>query len=149
MSEQEASGDEGGGPSGSGVDATAVARGMGIRREVLGDEYVNNATASKTEAQGAFQDLVAGYCWGSVWGRDQLSRRERSLMNLAMLTALNRPHEIAIHVTGALNNGLQPYEIEEVFLHSMPYCGVPAAIDGARVARPILEAWKEANPDAT
>jgi len=119
---------------------------MGIRREVLGDDYVNQASASKTEAQSAFQDLVAGYCWGSVWGRDQLSRRERSLMNLAMLTALNRPHEIAIHVTGALNNGLEPFEIEEVFLHAMPYCGVPAAIDGARVARPILEAWKEANP---
>lgn len=124
------------------VHPATVEAGLANRRAVLGDDYVNKATASKTEAQGAFQDLVAGYCWGSVWGRDQLSRRERSLLNLAMLTALNRPHEIALHVTGALNNGLQPFEIEEVFLHSAPYCGVPAAIDGMRVARPILEAWE-------
>jgi len=127
----------------SGVDPAAVARGLAIRTEVLGEAYVSRATASKTEAQGAFQEIVAGYCWGTVWARDQLSRRDRSLMNLAMLTALNRPHEIAIHVTGALNNGLDPVEIEEVFLHTSPYCGVPAAIDAMRVARPILEEWQQ------
>ncbi len=124
------------------VDPRAVERGMEIRREVLGDEYVDQVTAATTEAGQAFQDLVAGYCWGSVWARDHLSRRDRSLMNLAMLAALNRPHEIVLHVTGALNNGLSPEEIEEVFLHVAPYAGVPAAIDGARAARPVLEAWK-------
>lgn len=121
-----------------------VEKGLTIRREVLGDEYVNKATASKTEAQGAFQDLVAGYCWGAVWGREQLSRRERSLMNLVMLAALNRPHEVALHVTGALNNGLEPFEIEEALMHVTPYCGIPAAIDAMRVARPILEEWEAA-----
>ena len=118
-----------------------IERGLQIRREVLGDEYVDRATASKTEVQAKFQDLVAGFCWGEVWGREALSRRERSLMNIAMLAALNRPHEGAIHVQGALNNGLEPNEIEEAILHTMPYCGVPAAIDAMRVARPILEEW--------
>jgi len=120
-------------------DREMIERGLEIRRAVLGDEYVDRATASKTEVQSKFQDMVAGYCWGEVWGREALSRRERSLMNIVMLTALNRPHEIALHVRGALNNGLATSEIEEAILHTMPYCGIPAAIDAMRAARPILD----------
>ena len=119
-----------------------VANGQAVRREVLGDEYVDSVSAPKTEAQAAFQEMVAGFAWGSVWSRDQLSRRDRSLLNLAMLTALDRPHELGLHVTGALNNGLEPHEIEEALMHAAPYCGLPAAIDAMRTARPILEAWQ-------
>lgn len=118
-----------------------VAIGQAVRRQVLGDEYVDSVSSPKTEAQAAFQELVAGFAWGSVWNRDQLSLRDRSLLNLAMLTALDRPHELGIHITGALNNGLEPYEIEEALMHAAPYCGIPAAIDALRTARPILEAW--------
>ena len=121
------------------LEPTAVERGLKIRREVLGDEYVDRATEPSTEVGQAVQELITGYCWGSGWSRSQLSRRERSLMTLSILAALNRPHEIALHVSGALNNGLSSEEIEEVFLHVAPYAGIPAAIDGANVARPILD----------
>tara|TARA_B100000700_G_scaffold330270_1_gene455638 strand:+ start:693 stop:1088 length:396 start_codon:yes stop_codon:yes gene_type:complete len=121
------------------LEPNAVERGLKIRREVLGDEYVDRATEPSTEVGQAVQELITGYCWGSVWSRSQLSRRERSLMTLSILAALNRPHEIALHVSGALNNGLSPEEIEEVFLHVAPYAGIPAAIDGANAARPILD----------
>lgn len=118
-----------------------VAQGQPIRRQVLGDDYVDSVSAPTTEAQHALQEMVAGFAWGTVWTREQLSLRDRSLMNLVMLTALNRPHELAIHVQGALNNGLEPHEIEEALIHTGPYCGVPAAIDAMRTARPVLEAW--------
>lgn len=118
-----------------------VANGQAVRRQVLGDEYVDSVSAPKTEAQHALQELVAGFVWGSVWPRDQLSKRDRSLLNLAMLTALNRPHELGLHIKGALNNGLEPHEVEEALLHAAPYCGVPASIDAMRTARPILESW--------
>jgi 4-carboxymuconolactone decarboxylase len=118
-----------------------VANGQAVRRRVLGDEYVDSVSEPKTEAQAALQEMVAGFAWGTVWTRDQLSLRDRSLLNLAMLTALNRPHELAIHVKGALHNGLEPQEIEEALMHTGPYCGVPAAIDAMRTARPILEEW--------
>ena len=121
------------------LEPTAVERGLKIRREVLGDEYVDRATEPSTEVGQAVQELITGYCWGSIWSRSQLSRRERSLMTLSILAALNRPHEIALHVSGALNNGLSSEEIEEVFLHVAPYAGIPAAIDGANAARPILD----------
>ncbi len=117
-----------------------VSAGQEIRRQVLGDDYVDSVSSPETEAQAAFQELVAGFAWGSVWNRDQLSRRDRSLLNLAMLTALGRPHELTIHIRGALNNGLEPYEIEEALMHTAPYCGLPAAIDALRTARPILQA---------
>jgi len=125
------------------LEPTAVEIGMKIRREVLGDDYVDRATEPSTEVGQAVQELITGYCWGSIWSRSQLSRRERSLMTLSMLAALNRPHEIALHVLGALNNGVSPEEIEEIFLHVAPYAGIPAAIDGANVARPILESWRD------
>jgi 4-carboxymuconolactone decarboxylase len=84
------------------------------------------------------QDLVTEYCWGAVWTRPELDRKTRSFLNLAMLTALNRPHEIKLHVLGALNNGLTRIEIREVFLQSAIYCGVPAALDAMRVAKEVF-----------
>ena len=117
-----------------------VERGQAVRRAVLGDDYVNSVSTPRTEARAALQELVAGAAWGTVWARDdKLSRRDRSLINVALLAALNRPHELGLHVSGALNNGLSPAEIEEALLHIGPYAGLPAAIDGFRVAGPILD----------
>ncbi|MDG1366395.1 MAG: carboxymuconolactone decarboxylase family protein [Acidimicrobiales bacterium] len=117
-----------------------VTRGQSVRRAVLGDDYVTSVSAPQTEARAALQALVAGAAWGTVWARDdKLSRRDRSLINVALLAALNRPHELGLHISGALNNGLSPAEIEEALLHIGPYAGLPAAIDGFRVAGPILD----------
>jgi 4-carboxymuconolactone decarboxylase len=85
------------------------------------------------------QELVTQYCWGDIWNRPGLDRRTRSLLNLAMLTALNRPHEIKLHVRGAINNGVTKDEIKEVFLQAAIYCGVPAAIDSFRTAREVFQ----------
>ena len=115
--------------------------GMAARREVLGDEYVDKALSSATDFNIDMQELVTQYCWGDVWSRPGLERKTRSLLNLAMLTALNRPHELKLHVRGALTNGATEDEIKEVLLQTAIYCGVPAAIDSFRVA---AEALKEA-----
>ena len=101
---------------------------------MLGDEYVDRALANTTEFTRALQDLVTEYCWGAVWGREGLTRKERSLINLGMLTALGRQHEVAIHVRGALNNGVTEQQISEALLQAAIYCGVPAAIDSFRTA---------------
>lgn len=118
-------------------------RGLKTRREVLGAEYVDAAIAGADDFNRPMQELVTQYCWGDVWNRPGLSRKTRSLLNLAMLTALNRPHELKLHVRGALRNGATQDEIREVFLQAAIYCGVPAAIDAFRSAR---EALKEAAP---
>ena len=110
-------------------------KGMKVRREVLGSEYVDKSIASATPFTRDMQEFVTQYCWGEIWNRPGLGRRERSLLNLAMLTALNRPHEVKLHVLGALNNGLTPAEISEVFLQAAVYCGVPAALDSYAVAQ--------------
>jgi 4-carboxymuconolactone decarboxylase len=85
-----------------------------------------------------FQELVTEYCWGAVWGRPGLSRKTRSLINLAMLTALNRPHEVKLHIKGALTNGVSKDEIREVLLQTAIYCGVPASLDSFRIAREVF-----------
>ena len=113
--------------------------GLAVRREVLGADYVNNAVASANDFNREFQELVTEYCWGKVWTRPGLDRKTRSLINVAMLTALNRPHEVALHVRGALNNGCTRDDIQEVLLQTAIYCGVPAAVDGFRIAREVLE----------
>ncbi len=115
--------------------------GMKTRRAVLGDAYVDGAlkAADKDPLPTAMQEYVAQYCWGDVWNRPGLDRRTRSFLNLAMLTALNRPHELKLHVRGALNNGLTRDEIGEAFLQAAVYCGVPAALDGFRVARELYQ----------
>jgi len=113
--------------------------GLKVRKAVLGPDYVENALSSATEFNWPMQEFVTEYCWGTVWCRPGLDRKTRSIINLAMLTALNRPHEIEVHVRGALNNGLTPAEIAEIFLQTAVYCGVPAAVDSFRVAKKVLD----------
>lgn len=114
-------------------------RGLKTRREVLGAEHVDASLQNADDFSRPMQELVTEYCWGDVWNRPGLDRRTRSLLNLAMLTALNRPHELKLHVRGALNNGLSKDEIREVFLQTAIYCGVPAAIDAFRQAREVFK----------
>lgn len=114
------------------------ARGLAVRRAVLGATYVDESMANADALTQPLQELVTEYCWGAIWTRPGLSRKTRSLINLAMLTALNRPHEIRLHLRGALTNGCTPTEIREVLLQTAIYCGVPAAIDSFRVAREVL-----------
>ncbi|MBL0142025.1 MAG: carboxymuconolactone decarboxylase family protein [Betaproteobacteria bacterium] len=113
-------------------------RGLAIRREVLGAEYVDKALAAADDFNMPMQWLVTESCWGAVWGRDGLDRRTRSLLNLAMISALNRPHELKLHVVGALRNGVARDEMREVFLQVAAYCGMPAAIDSFRIAREVF-----------
>lgn len=113
--------------------------GMAVRRAVLGDEYVDKAMANADSFTRPLQEFVTEWCWGGVWTRPGLSKKTRSLLNLAMLTALNRPHEIKTHVRGALNNGVTREEIVEVFLHAGVYAGVPAAVDAFRAAKEVLD----------
>jgi len=114
-------------------------KGLQTRREVLGEEYVSNSLKNADSFNMPMQELVTQYCWGDVWNRPGLDRRTRSFLNLAMLTALNRPHEIKIHVRGAINNGLSKEEIQEAFLQAAIYCGVPAAIDSFRCAKEVFK----------
>jgi 4-carboxymuconolactone decarboxylase len=119
-------------------------RGLAIRKEVVGAEYVERSLAEADEFTAPLQDLITEYCWGAVWGRDGLSRGTRSLLNVAMLTALNRPHELKLHVTGALRNGCSADDIREVLLQAAVYCGVPAALDSFRAAREAIAAYEAA-----
>jgi 4-carboxymuconolactone decarboxylase len=121
------------------VDKPTFEKGLSIRRDVLGAEFVDQAFASADDFNRPLQELVTEYCWGAVWGRPGLDRKTRSLLNLAMLSALNRPHEVKMHVRGALNNGLTKEEIKEVFLQVAIYCGVPAAVDSFRTAREVFK----------
>lgn len=117
-------------------------KGMEIRRATLGDAYVDRAIANMDDFTKELQELVTTYCWGEVWGREGLDRKTRSTINLAMISALNRPHELAAHVRGAINNGMTPEEIKEVLLQVGIYCGVPAMVDSFRIARTVLEEMK-------
>src|SRR5438093_13169240 len=120
------------------MDQKTHDKGLEIRKAVLGEAYVNNALKSADSFNKPFQELVTEYCWGAVWGREELSMKTRSLLNLAMISALNRPHELQVHVAGALKNGVTREEIREVFLQVAIYCGVPAAVDSFRVARDVF-----------
>ena len=120
------------------MDKTRYEKGLAVRRAVLGSEYVDKSLRSADDFSRPMQELVTEYCWGEIWTRPGLDRRTRSFLNLAMLTALNRPHEIRLHVRGALNNGLTKEELMEVFLQSAIYCGVPAALDAMRVAKEVF-----------
>lgn len=114
-------------------------KGLAIRRAVLGADYVDKSIASADDFNRPMQELTTEYCWGTIWSRPGLDRKTRSIINLAMLTALNRPHEIKVHVRAALNNGLTKQEISEIFLQTAIYCGVPAAIDSFRIAREVFK----------
>jgi 4-carboxymuconolactone decarboxylase len=124
---------------------TLFDKGLEVRKAVLGAEFVENSINSADDFNRPLQELVTEYCWGAVWTREGLPRKIRSMLNLAMLTALNRPHELKMHVRGALRNGVSKEEIREVLLQATIYAGVPAGVDAFRVAREALsEAAKEA-----
>lgn len=114
-------------------------KGLQTRREVLGAEYVDAAIQNADAFTMDIQELVIQYAWGDVWNRPGLDRKTRSLLNLAMLTALNRPHELKLHLRGALTNGVSQDEIKEVFLQTAIYCGAPAAIDSFRTAKEVFK----------
>jgi 4-carboxymuconolactone decarboxylase len=113
-------------------------RGLKVRRESLGDSHVDKSLAAATGFSRPIQEYVTETCWGDIWSRPGLDRRTRSLINLAMLTALNRMHEFAVHVRGARRNGCTDAEIQEVLLQTAAYCGAPAALESFRVAEQIL-----------
>ena len=113
-------------------------RGLKIRREVLGDKYVDAALNNATPFNQPLQELLNEFCWGGAWGSEGLTRKERSMINLAMLTALGRTHEVETHVRGALNNGLTQEQIAAVLLQTAVYCGVPAAVDSFRAATKVI-----------
>jgi 4-carboxymuconolactone decarboxylase len=115
-------------------------KGLKIRKAVLGEEYVAKALAGMTDFNRPLQELVTEYCWGAVWGREGLDRGQRSMLNLAMISLLNRPHELKAHIRGALTNGLTRAQIAEVFLQVAIYAGVPTAVDSFRIAQ---ETFKE------
>jgi 4-carboxymuconolactone decarboxylase len=117
--------------------------GMRVRREVLGKEHVDNSLARVSDFSRPVQELVTEYCWGVIWNREGLPRKTRSLLNLAMLTALNRSHELGVHVRGAINNGATEEEIQEVFMQAAVYVGVPAALESFRVAERVLKEISE------
>jgi 4-carboxymuconolactone decarboxylase len=121
------------------VETEMFEKGLKIRREVLGSEYVDNALKTGDDFNMPLQVLVTTYCWGECWGRPGLRRRTRSMLNLAMISALNRPNEMKAHVRGAINNGLTKNDIQEVFLQVAIYVGVPAAVDSFRIATEVFQ----------
>jgi len=114
-------------------------KGMKVRRQVLGGEHVDRATAATTELTRDFQDLLTRYAWGEIWTRPGLDLRTRSCITVAMLVALNRPEELVLHLRGALNNGVSRDELKEVLLQAAVYCGVPAANSAFKVAAEVLD----------
>ncbi|MET3580039.1 4-carboxymuconolactone decarboxylase [Mesorhizobium robiniae] len=110
-------------------------RGLAIRKDVLGKEFVEKSFAAADDFNRPMQELVTEYCWGAVWGREDLPRKTRSMLNLAMLSCLNRPHELKTHIKGALSNGVSREEIREIFLQVAIYAGVPAGVDSFRIGR--------------
>jgi 4-carboxymuconolactone decarboxylase len=119
-------------------DRPTYDKGLAIRRAVIGDAYVDKALSEADDFSGPLQDLVTEYCWGAVWGREELPLKTRSMLNLAMIPILNRPNELRTHITGALTNGVTRDEIREVFLQVAIYAGVPAAVDSFRIAQEVF-----------
>ena len=115
-------------------------KGLEVRRDVLGTDYVDGSLARADDFMMAFQRITTEWCWGYAWTREGLDRKTRSMLNLAMLTALNRPAEIKLHVKGALANGVSVEEIKEILLHATVYCGIPAGLDAFKAAHEVLKA---------
>jgi len=113
-------------------------KGLKIRKEVLGAEFVENSFKNADDFSRPMQDLATEYCWGYVWGREGLDKKTRSMLNLAMISVLNRPHELKLHIAGALRNGVTREEIREVFMQVAIYAGVPAGVDSFRQAREVF-----------
>jgi 4-carboxymuconolactone decarboxylase len=116
--------------------------GLKVRTEVMGEEFVNRAISNTTELTAPLQDWINEHAWGSTWQREGLSRKTRSLVTIAMLAALKSPMELKGHVRGALNNGCTVEEIQEVLLHSLVYCGAPAAQEAFRAAQEVIDEWQ-------
>ena len=121
------------------MDKATYDRGLEIRTATLGKQYVEKAIATADDFNRPLQDLVTEYCWGAVWGREELSKKTRSMLNLAMISILNRPHELRAHIAGALRNGVSIVEIREIFLQVAIYAGVPAGVDSFRIAREVFQ----------
>jgi Uncharacterized homolog of gamma-carboxymuconolactone decarboxylase subunit len=124
-------------------------RGLEIRRQVLGADYVDSSIAKADDFMMAFQRLVTRWCWGETWGGEGLSPKLRSMLNLVMLTALNRPNELKLHVRGALRNGVTPDEIRDILLHATIYCGIPAGLDAFKSAHAVITAESAAEAGAS
>jgi 4-carboxymuconolactone decarboxylase len=120
-------------------DGEQFEKGLKVRREVLGAEYVDASLAKADDFMMPFQELTTEWCWGYAWTRPGLDRKTRSMLNLAMLTALNRPGEIKLHVKGALNNGVSVEEMKEILLQATVYCGIPAGLDAFKVTHEVLK----------
>jgi len=118
-------------------------KGLAVRKDVLGTEYVDRQLAMTDDFNQPLQELVTESCWGWLWGRPQMPRKMRSLLNLAILSALNRPHEFKVHVKGALKNGCSKEEIREVLLQVAVYCGMPAGVEAFRLAREAMQEQAE------
>jgi 4-carboxymuconolactone decarboxylase len=116
----------------------AYDRGLEIRKAVLSADFVEKSFKSADDFNMPMQELTTEYCWGAIWGREGLPRKTRSMLNLAMLSALNRPHEMKMHLEGALRNGVTKEEIREILLQVAIYCGIPAGVDGFRIAREVF-----------
>jgi 4-carboxymuconolactone decarboxylase len=114
-------------------------RGLKVRREVLGADYVDGSIACADDFMMAFQTITTEWCWGHAWAREGLSRKTRSMINIAMLTALNKPAELRLHVKGALTNGVTVDEIKEILIHATTYCGVPAGLEAFKTAHEVLK----------
>jgi len=122
------------------MDKARFDKGLEVRSAVLGKDYVETSMKNADDFNRPFQELVTEYCWGAAWGSDGLSRKTRSMLNIAMISILNRPHELKLHVKGALRNGVTRDEIREVLTQVAIYAGVPCGVDAFRIAR---EAFKE------
>ena len=122
------------------ADDAAFDKGLAARRQVMGEDFVERALGGATDFTAPIQHHITAKAWGDVWQRPGLDRKTRSLITVAMLTALGKPHELKGHVRGALNNGVTPEELQEVLLHAAVYCGVPAAVDAFRTAAEVVDA---------
>jgi 4-carboxymuconolactone decarboxylase len=120
-------------------DTDEFRKGLEIRKAVLGEKAVERSLTSASDFSAPLQQIVTEYCWGNVWARPGLERRVRSFLNLATLTALNRSHELRLHIRGALNNGVTQEEIREVFIQAAIYVGVPAALESTRIAEEVFK----------
>ena len=117
------------------MDKAMHDKGLGVRRKVLGDAYVDAALKNVDDFNQPLQDVLNEYCWGAIWGREGLPLKTRSMLNIAMISILNRPHELRAHLRGALNNGVTREEIREILMQVAIYAGMPAAVDSFRIAR--------------
>jgi 4-carboxymuconolactone decarboxylase len=113
--------------------------GLAVRKAVLGETYVNQSLANADEFMATIQQFLTENAWGTVWTREGLDRKTRSMLNLAMLTALNRPNELKLHIKGALNNGVTKEEMREIFLQAAVYCGAPAGLDSFKIAQQVFK----------